>query len=104
MLFGFAMKDEKELFGKLTFVPGVGPKIALAPTGKWRAGTNSPDARLVPGDFSSWSGLRLDELFPERNGDGFGPVAGTELEQEGFCVTANHVKADVEFLGDIGAR
>ena len=30
MLFGFATKNEKELFGKLTSVSGVGPKIALA--------------------------------------------------------------------------
>lgn len=30
ILFGFATKDEKELFGKLTSVSGVGPKIALA--------------------------------------------------------------------------
>ena len=29
-LFGFATEDEKEMFGKLTGVSGVGPKIALA--------------------------------------------------------------------------
>ena len=29
-LFGFANEDEKEMFGKLTGVSGVGPKIALA--------------------------------------------------------------------------
>ena len=30
MLFGFATEDERELFGKLTSVSGVGPKIAIA--------------------------------------------------------------------------
>ena len=30
MLFGFATADEREMFGKLTSVSGVGPKIALA--------------------------------------------------------------------------
>ena len=30
ILFGFATADERELFGKLTAVSGVGPKIALA--------------------------------------------------------------------------
>jgi len=30
ILFGFATADEKDLFGKLTAVSGVGPKIALA--------------------------------------------------------------------------
>ena len=30
ILFGFATKDEKELFGKLTSVSGVGPKAAMA--------------------------------------------------------------------------
>jgi Holliday junction DNA helicase RuvA len=30
MLFGFATKDERELFAKLTSVSGVGPKIAIA--------------------------------------------------------------------------
>ena len=30
LLFGFATADEKDLFGKLTAVSGVGPKIALA--------------------------------------------------------------------------
>jgi len=30
ILFGFATEDEREMFGKLTSVSGVGPKIALA--------------------------------------------------------------------------